>query len=564
MKLCPAKELGNLPHCSTQILTSLANKSLYRHQQFETMSVMGRQVDFTNNPSAPTQRNFMIDFTQPTTKREQQLREAKTANQVAATLYPKIANNFTAFLECEAGHINEFPYLELMDLNDDFWALTLGYMGNETNPMVFVPEENQFRRYDSDTGIYGPVTESVVLGELMSNMDVCAEFFPKRLRVQTFVALRNRQRLKAAVDRAKDMLNVAAFFASRPNEMPVRNGVLDLHTDMLLRFHPARAFKETLSVEYDSEAKCDLFLNSFLRHVVAADDVDLLQRYLSQLLTGQNHSQTILVLTGEAGWGKSTLMKIIGGILGWKHAGIIRDQIFKSEHELSHYQGKRFLYHPDMPTEFLNRREASLFKQLVGGDPIWTEVKGSDEMLTLEGNFPLILACNGKPKINLDADADAWLRRLVVVPFGQAAHEQHTGKMAELIVRTEASGILNWLLEGRRKLLQSKLQLTTTKAQRERAANVLLASESPKAFVRSCIQKQKDSVILMADIYEEYQKWCRNTGVRAFTSREFINVAKEEIETTFGLKPRHDLQADGGKAKRGWTGVTLRARKAIS
>ena len=504
----------------------------------------------------------MIDISKPQTKRDQQLREAKTANQVAAALYPSIADNFTAFLECEAGNINDFPHLELMDLNDDFWALTLGYAGNETNPMVFVPEEGRFRRYDSDTGVYEPLAESVVLGEILSNLDLCAEFFPKRLRVQTFIPVRNRQRLKAVVDRAKDLLNVTTFFARRPNEMPFTNGVLDLNTNKLLPFHPARAFKETWPVEYDPEAKCELFLKSFLQHVVAPDDIDLLQRYLSQLLVGQNHSQTILVLTGEAGWGKSTLMKIIGGILGWKHAGIIRDQVFKSEHELSQYRGKRFLYHPDMPTDFLNRREASLFKQLVGGDPIWTEAKGSDDMLTLEGNFPVILACNGKPKIKLDADADAWMRRLVVVPFGQAAHEQHTGKMAEIIIKNEASGILNWLLEGRRKLLQSKLQLTTTKEQRERAANVLLASESPKAFVRSCIEKQKDGVILMADIYEEYQKWCRNTGVRAFTSREFMDAAKEEIETTYGLRPRHDLQTEGGKAKRGWSGLALNTPKA--
>jgi putative DNA primase/helicase len=210
-----------------------------------------------------------------------------------------------------------------------------------------------------------------------------------------------------------------------------------------------------------------------------------------------------------------------------------------------------------MPTDFLDREEASLFKQLVGGDPIWTEAKNSDRMMTIEGNFPVVLACNGNPKVKIDCDAEAWLRRLVVVRFGQAFHDVHTGKLGEMIVRTEGPGILNWLLAGRRKLLQSKLQLTLTKEQRDRAATVLLSSESPNAFVRTCIQKQQGRVLLMAELYEQYQRWCRQTGLRPSSSREFMEQTKDEIEITFGLRPRHDLDCGNGKAKRGWSGLTV-------
>jgi hypothetical protein len=55
--------------------------------------------------------------------------------------------------------------------------------------------------------------------------------------------------------------------------------------------------------------------------------------------------------------------------------------------------------------------------------------------------------------------------------------------MGELILKTEASGILNWLLEGRAKLLKDKLPLTQTPEQKGRTVNLLLGSESPAAFV---------------------------------------------------------------------------------
>jgi len=500
----------------------------------------------------------MIDFlTEAEHIREEQLRQARTANDVAAVLYPKVANNYSAFVECEASGLTEFPYLELVDLNDDFWAHTLGYLGSETNPIVYVQEEKQFRRYTGDTGIYEPIAESVVIGEVMSNLDLCAEFFPKRLRIQSFIGLRNRQRLKAVVERAKDLLAVTnEFFKPQPYTLAVENGLLDITTFQLKEFSPSHPIRSKLSVKFDPKAKCDLFLGSFLAHVLSLEDIDLVQRYLSQLLEGHNASQTILLMNGESGWGKSSLIKILGSIFGWDQFGIIRDQAFKSDSELTHYQGKRLLIHPDMPTDFLNRPDASLFKQLVGGDPMWAE-GASGEMITIEGNFPVVFACNGKPLIKIDSDQAAWMRRLLVVPFKAAEHDQHWGKMVDLIVKNEASGILNWLLDGRHKLKKASFQMTRTAEQKQRTEALLMAAESPKAFVRNCLKREAGSEIEGAELYSHYQKWCVENQIQPFAGQFFIQRAKDEIETTLGLRYRHDMKSKDGTATRGWKHLAL-------
>jgi phage/plasmid-associated DNA primase len=129
---------------------------------------------------------------------------------------------------------------------------------------------------------------------------------------------------------------------------------------------------------------------------------------------------------------------------------------------------------------------------------------------------------------------------LVVLSLKTPDHEQHYGKLAELILKTESSGILNWLLEGRSKLAKDKLQLTQTPEQKERAATLLLASDSPAAFVRSCIRKEKGGVILGTELYEQYQKWCRKLALGPVRAKEFMKAAKEQIETGYGLRPRHE------------------------
>ena len=175
--------------------------------------------------------------------------------------------------------------------------------------------------------------------------------------------------------------------------------------------------------------------------------------------------------------------------------------------------------------------------------------------MTLQGHYPIILACNGRPKIHLDEDTDAWLRRLVVLSFKTPSHEQHFGKLSELIVNTESPGILNWLLEGRAKLAKDRLQLKQTPEQKARATSLLLGSDSPAAFVRSCLVKKRDAVLGVVDLYTAYVRWCRGHHVKPFPPQGFSRIAQAEIEQEHGLRYRHDLVFEDGKAHRGWKGV---------
>jgi phage/plasmid-associated DNA primase len=146
---------------------------------------------------------------------------------------------------------------------------------------------------------------------------------------------------------------------------------------------------------------------------------------------------------------------------------------------------------------------------------------------------------------------------LVVLSFKTPTHEQHFGKMAELILQTESSGILNWLLEGRAKLAKDSLQLIQTAGQKARSVTLLLASDSPAAFVRSALVRRKDAELGVVELYGHYQEWCRENHVRPDASKQFTQTAKLEIEIGLGLKYRHDLGSGNGGARRGWKGLAI-------
>lgn len=127
--------------------------------------------------------------------------------------------------------------LEILDLLDDFWALTVGPLGSPENPTVFVASENQFRRYNKSKGIYEQITESTVTSAILGNLDLCAEFLPRRVQFASFLALKNRRRLKSVVDRARDLLAVEDFFQDRKHlHLAFLNGTLQIDNG---KFHPS-------------------------------------------------------------------------------------------------------------------------------------------------------------------------------------------------------------------------------------------------------------------------------------------------------------------------------------
>ena len=137
------------------------------------------------------------------------------------------------------------------------------------------------------------------------------EFLPPIVKAASVLQLKNRQRLKSVVERAKDLLVVdySEFFKDRQElHLSFTNGVLRLDNNLQFRpSAPCYPITETLPGKYDPEAKCELFLGGFLAHILDRNDIDLLQRYLSQILEGINHSQTILVLTGRCGLGEKLI-----------------------------------------------------------------------------------------------------------------------------------------------------------------------------------------------------------------------------------------------------------------
>src|SRR5688572_18702824 len=68
-------------------------------------------------------------------------------------------------------------------------------------------------------------------------------------------------------------------------------------------------------------------------------DIALIQRWSGLALVGVNLSQKIMLLTGTAGGGKSTLVSVLTGIIGRDNVGMLRTDLLRDRFEIGRLFG---------------------------------------------------------------------------------------------------------------------------------------------------------------------------------------------------------------------------------
>ena len=444
------------------------------------------------------------------------------------------------------------------DIGEDFFAATLGDKGSPDAPTVFVPLEQKFYTYMPGDGIYTFQREPVLLARLSRLLLECARACRDGCETKTLeFRFRDTANLSGVLKRARGLLEVPHdYFASDLAKfIPSANGMLRLDDKTLLSFSPEYKRRNKLAVRFEPAAKCPLFLNTLLRTAMDDDDLDLLQRWCGLALIGENLAQRILILTGTAGGGKGTFIRVLNGIIGDINLASLRTQLLGERFELGRFLGKTLLYGADVPEDFLNQRGASVLKSLTGYDPVTLEFKNSNESPAIICKFNVIVTCNSRLKVQLEGDTDAWRRRLAIIEYNKPKPEQVIADLDKRILTSEASGVLNWMLAGLDKLRAEGWQLNLTGQQQLRVDNLLQESDSHAVFVSECMTRDSAGQLTVPDCFTAYVEFCHQRGWAALTKNQFGSLIDGVVVRQFGITARHDIRDASGKAQRGWKGI---------
>jgi P4 family phage/plasmid primase-like protien len=276
------------------------------------------------------------------------------------------------------------------------------------------------------------------------------------------------------------------------------------------------------------------------------------------MLTGRNSAQKLLLLTGTAGGGKSTLVTIIERIIGLQNVAELRPEHILERFETFSYLGKTLLTGKDVSADFLQQKGASKIKSLVGGDLLQCEKKGGAHF-QIRGEYNMVITCNSNLRIRLEGDNDAWERRILAINYERPKPIQRVVDFADKLIEQERSGILNFFIEG---ALQHLEELQTHgdyrlgHQQRTRIRSILRESDSIRQFVDGRVVAFSGSDVTSAELSGAYYRYCENRGWHAYPSHEVNRKLPDLMLEIHHASRRNDIQGEG-KAQRGYRGITL-------
>ena len=163
----------------------------------------------------------------------------------------------------------------------------------------------------------------------------------------------------------------------------------------------------------------------------------------------------------------------------------------------------------DVPSDFLRSKGAHNLKSLVGGDPISAEAKGKNDCYNFNGEINVVITSNSTLTIDLDADNKAWERRMLWINYNCEPVKDKIDNFADVLLKEEGSGILNWALEGARKLLMNDGQIPRSEEHVRRIRELLLESDSVHAFVETQVVEDPMGRVTSEQLYAAYWQFCR-------------------------------------------------------
>ena len=306
-----------------------------------------------------------------------------------------------------------------------------------------------------------------------------------------------------------------------------------------------------LNIEHDFTADCPK-VKKFMGEVLKPEDVPKVQELFGYCLTKEYPIQKAFLMIGAGRNGKSTVLNLLRKFLGDKNVCSV------SLHDISanRFAGAR-LYsklaniYPDLSGKALT--DTGLFKIATGSDSMGAEQKYRDGF-DFYNYAKLVFSCNDVPD-SYD-DSDAYYRRweLILFPHKFEGKEDKKNLLAELTTPEEMSGLLNWALEGLKRL-RTQGEFTNTVPTDELREMYQKMANSVASFAMEILEHDSYGWIEKDILYDIYMRYCKKNEIPAKYKAVFLKDLPRFIEV------REERRTIEGRRVHGISGVNISSEK---
>lgn len=465
-----------------------------------------------------------------------------------------------AFLSTEGDDVDRqdsgiipFPATEAVGENDLSIAEAFVQHENEGPKPVVVTGKKTLRRYNDDSGLWRDLDDG---GVAAFNNRLCRFVGSHLAATEKPAAVGRRYKsVRRMLFEAVPSCHVSPdAFDRGGTKLALINGVYDLERHELLPHSPDHLLTLGVGYAYDPKAKCprfQQFLEEVLvRHSDPDDDTSplvpdpelrlLVQEMIGYCLTTHCRAERGFFLLGHGANGKSALIRVIRQMVG--------------EHNVCDGFDVRRISNPNSSMRLTSklvaiqnelqggaRIDEAAYKAVTSGDPVAARRLYNDET-SITPYATLIMAGNELPETR-DTSLGFW-RRTLVIPFLNTFMDEAADTDLQDKLRSELPGILNFALEGYRRLDGNNWKFTDAEASTNATSRYREDSDPLLLWLNDCLRPSAtaNSVRVM-DLFEHYLAYCGKRRYQPLNYNSFSKRLKVVTENRQGQP--WDSTADG-------------------
>lgn len=295
-----------------------------------------------------------------------------------------------------------------------------------------------------------------------------------------------------------------------------QNGMYDTKTKKLLPHNPEYKAINQIPHKYEPDAvrsgtRTEEYLNFICEE---QDSREMLLQFIGYSLTKDVGQQKFLVLNGEGGTGKSTVIRMIEALTGSRNVSNISLTDLQQRFASFGLMGKLLNSCADLEIQALE--DTSIIKKILGEDTLRAEQKGRDA-ISFKSYAKLIFSTNELPLVKSEK-TNGFFRRLLVLTMNKVPLQKNPNLFQELL--SEIGYLLHLSVEAVERMYQ---QGTITVSEASEAAVMQLRADSDtvQAFMQEYCVDNEASRIERTELYNKYSAFCEDTDRQSLTKNNF-------------------------------------------
>lgn len=318
-----------------------------------------------------------------------------------------------------------------------------------------------------------------------------------------------------------------------------KNCVLDLDTGKIHAHDYKYCTDIILNFSYAKDAKSALWDKVLAQTVPDEGMRTAFQQFCGAFLINRaSHKfEYICFVVGEGQNGKSVICKAIVNMFknedenGQRVTNCITtftpEQLFKSaqmDYHMAEVQGKIMNYCDDVSDKDFSGGD---FKAFVSGGEFTGRSPYSREMMKVT-KVPIMLCCANKIPPTTD-DSDGYFRRFLIIncPNKVADKDRDTQLESKLQADDVRAAIFNWMLEGRKALMQNDCKIAMSQSVMDMRADMKADSNSARRWIREFGLKagyKEGEWKSLKEWMAVYQQYCKDYGESPKTAKGVSKV----------------------------------------